>query len=64
MNLEQKLKELEELTLKMESGVSLEEGLKLFEQGVKLTKECMATLKAYKGKITEIKSEMDAILNE
>ncbi|MCH5164195.1 MAG: exodeoxyribonuclease VII small subunit [Clostridiales bacterium] len=64
MDLEQKLKSLEELTLKMESGVSLEEGLKLFEEGLSLTKECMAQLKEYKGKLNEIKTDMDALLDE
>lgn len=64
MDLEIKLKELEELTQKMESGVSLDEGIRLFEQGLKLTKECMAELKDYKGKLTEIKKEMDELLNE
>lgn len=63
MDLEAKLKLMEELTEKMK-GASLEEGLRLFEQGVMLTKECMAQLQEYKGKLTEIKAEMDALIND
>lgn len=64
MDIEQKLNELNELTKKMESGVSLEEGLKLFEQGVRITKECMAQLQEYKGKLNQIKADMDTLLDE
>ncbi|MBR2970578.1 MAG: exodeoxyribonuclease VII small subunit [Clostridia bacterium] len=64
MDIEQKLNELNELTQKMESGVSLEEGLKLFEQGVRITKECMAQLQEYKGKLSQIKADMDTLLDE
>ena len=64
MDIEQKLNELNELTQRMESGVSLEEGLKLFEQGVRITKECMAQLQEYKGKLNQIKADMDTLLDE
>ena len=64
MELENKLKALEELTAKMESGVSLEEGIRLFAEGVNLTKECMAELKEYKGKLTQIKKDMDTLLDD
>ena len=63
MDLEKNLKSLEELVEKMKNA-SLEEGIKLFEKGVGLTKECMEQLKEYKGKLSEIKSEMDALLND
>ncbi|MBE5731348.1 MAG: exodeoxyribonuclease VII small subunit [Clostridiales bacterium] len=64
MDIEQKLNELNELTQRMESGVSLEDGLKLFEQGVRITKECMAQLQEYKGKLNQIKADMDTLLDE
>ena len=39
MNFEEKLKELEEIVNKLDSGnVSLEESIALFEKGVKLSK--------------------------
>ena len=44
--LEKSLEELEALVEQLESGdLSLEEALKHFERGVKLTRECQATLK-------------------
>lgn len=64
MELENKLKALEELTAKMESGVSLDEGIKLFEQGLELAKQCMGELKEYNGKLNEIKKSMDELLDE
>lgn len=46
-NFEQDLKRLEEIVVKMErGGVTLEESLKLFKDGVELTKKCQNTLKA------------------
>ncbi len=42
---EQSLSELDELVKKMESGdLSLEDSLKAFEQGVKLTRDCQKAL--------------------
>ncbi|MCB0349140.1 MAG: exodeoxyribonuclease VII small subunit [Bdellovibrionales bacterium] len=41
MAFEKKLKRLEEIVEKMEEGeISLDESLKLFEEGVKLSREC------------------------
>lgn len=45
MAFEKKLKRLEEIVNKMESGdLSLDESLKLFEEGVKLSRECNEAL--------------------
>lgn len=45
MDFEKKLSRLEEIVLKMEKGeLALEESLKLFEEGVKLSRECHAQL--------------------
>ena len=50
--LESSLEKLEKLVEQLESGdLSLEESLKHFEQGVKLTQECQATLKAAEQKV-------------
>ena len=47
VNLEQSLDTLESLVEQMESGdLTLEESLKAFEQGVKLTRDCQQALKA------------------
>lgn len=45
INFEKALSELEALVSKMENGdLSLEESLKAFEQGVKLTRDCQTRL--------------------
>lgn len=45
MDFEKKLTRLEEIVGKMEGGeVSLDEALKLFEEGVKLSRECNTQL--------------------
>ena len=49
---EQALEQLEELVTAMEKGdLSLEESLKSFEKGVKLTRECQTALKAAEQKV-------------
>lgn len=51
-NFEQALEKLDAIVEKMEAGgLSLEDSLKHFEQGVKLTKECQTTLKAAEQKV-------------
>ena len=45
MDFEKKLGRLEEIVQKMEKGdLALEESLKLFEEGVKLSRECQTRL--------------------
>lgn len=45
MDFEKKLNRLEEIVQKMEKGeLSLDESMKLFEEGVKLTRECQTQL--------------------
>lgn len=45
MDFEKKLNRLEEIVQKMEKGeMALEESLKLFEEGVKLSRECHVRL--------------------
>ena len=52
-NFEKSIKELEEIVEKLEgSDVSLEESLKLFEQGVTLTKSCQKMLDEAEKKVT------------
>lgn len=52
MDFEKKLSRLEELVGKMESGdLSLEDSLKFFEEGVKLSRECNAQLAAAEQKV-------------
>lgn len=57
--IEQSIKRLEEIAKKLESGVNLDESLKLYEEGCKLAKSCLQELETAKGKIVMIKKEFD-----
>ncbi len=47
IDFEKSLAQLEELVVQMENGeLSLEDSLKSFEQGIKLTRECQTALSA------------------
>ena len=56
MEIEKSLSRLEEIANKLEQGVSLDESLKLYEEGIALAKICTESLEKAKGKITEIKN--------
>lgn len=61
-NFEQDLSRLEEISrILEEDNVELEEAISLFEEGVKLSKLCLKTLKEAELKITELKSELGKI---
>lgn len=52
MDFEKKLARLEEIVAKMEAGdLSLEDSLKSFEEGVKLSRECTAQLSQAEQKV-------------
>nr|BFD58061.1 exodeoxyribonuclease VII small subunit [Bdellovibrio sp. CKG001]BFD61488.1 exodeoxyribonuclease VII small subunit [Bdellovibrio sp. HM001]BFD65222.1 exodeoxyribonuclease VII small subunit [Bdellovibrio sp. HAGR004] len=52
MDFEKKLGRLEEIVQKMEKGdLALEESLKLFEEGVKLSRECHQRLNEAESKV-------------
>ncbi len=56
---EQDLQRLEEISSKLENEeVGLDEAISLFEEGVKLSKACLDTLKKAELKITELKKEL------
>ena len=57
-NFEQALEELEALVSAMENGdLSLEESLKAFEKGVKLTRECQTALQQAEQKVQVLLNE-------
>ena len=65
MTFEQKCKKLEEIVKKLESSnIGLEEGTKLFEEGVNLSKDCYKMLEESRGKIITIKTELDNLICE
>ena len=58
-NFEQDLSRLEEISrILEEDNVDLEKAISLFEEGVKLSKSCLKTLKEAELKITELKGEL------
>lgn len=57
-NFEEALEELEELVTSMEEGdLSLEDSLKAFEKGIKLTRECQTALKKAEQKVQVLLDE-------
>ena len=57
--LEQNIKRLEEIAKILENGTTLDESLKLYEEGCKLAKTCLKDLEKAKGKIIMIKKEFN-----
>ena len=58
VNFEKSLKQLENLVEKLEKGeLSLEESLKQFEEGIKLTRECRQALKNAEQKISVLSNK-------
>lgn len=65
MNLEETLKKLEAIADKLEDGnISLDESLKLFNEGAELAERCLKLLAEGKGKLTLIKEKLDKITEE
>lgn len=64
-NFEAKLERLEEITSSLESGeVGLDDSIKLFEEAVKLSKECLTTLENAELKVSTLKKELNKISKE
>ena len=58
MNFEESLERLEEITAKLESqDISLEDSLKMFEEGIKLSRFCEKKLTEAEQKLEILKSE-------
>lgn len=65
MTLENKLKELEKIADMLDGkDVPLEEGIRLFEQGVGMIKECLTDLEDSKAKIGVIRGELEELLGD
>jgi len=62
MNFEDGNKKLQEIVKKLEGeNLTVEESINLFEEGVKIAKECDDILTKAKGKITILKQEVEDI---
>ncbi|MGQ9643813.1 MAG: exodeoxyribonuclease VII small subunit [Ignavibacterium sp.] len=65
ISFEEKLKRLEKISEMLESGeVQLEESISLFEEGIKLSKECLTILENAELKITQLKKEVSNKLTD
>ncbi len=63
MTFEEKLKRLEEIVSALESGeCSFNQAIELFDEGKQIAKSCCQILDESKGKITELVSELDAVI--
>lgn len=61
-NFESSLARLEEISGLLESDdLGLEEAIRLYEEGIKLSRECLTLLKNAELKITELKSNLDEL---
>ena len=64
-NFETDLARLEEISRKLEEDdVDIEEAITLFQEGVKLSKICIKTLKEADLKITELKAELEKLSDD
>lgn len=64
MNFDECSNRLQEIVKQLEKNdVSVEEGTKLYEEGVEIAKKCFAILNDSKGKITILKDELDKLSN-
>jgi len=63
-NFEEKLARLEEITTSLEnSEIGLEDSIQLFEEGVKLSKECLSVLEKAELKVITLKKDLNEINN-
>ncbi len=62
---EELLKRLDEISQMLESeDVGLEESIKLYEEGIKLSEKCYSILKEAELKVTELKTRFDESVNK
>lgn len=65
MDFENKIKELQNICNKMEEeNLSLSDGVKLYEDGVAIAKDCYKELNEIKGRVTIIKQDLDKYKEE
>ena len=64
-NFEENLSRLEEISSLLEGEeLGLDESISLFEEGIKLSKNCMTALKKAELKITELKSDLSEVTSK
>ena len=64
-NFESSLKRLQEISELLEDEeIGLEDSIKLYEEGIKLSKLCYSSLEKAQLKVEELKSDLDKELNK
>ncbi len=63
-NFEQNLLELEKIVRKLENDATLDEAIELFQNGIELSKTCIADLKTQKGKLSILTDELNNLTEE
>ena len=58
------LQKLEEIVKTLEGEVTLEDAIKLFEEGLEVSKVCVEELKAEKGKLSLLTDEINNLTEE
>ncbi len=62
MEFEQLLKQLEQTVGKLDDpNTTLDEGIRLFNEGVEISKNCLKLLNEAKGKVVLLKKELDSV---
>jgi exodeoxyribonuclease VII small subunit len=62
MKFEEQVSQLEEIAKKLESDdISLEESVKLYEEGVAVAKRCISILNENKAKIKDLSAQLNAL---
>jgi len=62
---EESLNRLQEISDLLESeGIGLDESIKLYEEGIILSKECYKKLSEAEIKVTELKNQLDSSIKE
>lgn len=66
LDFERKIGELQKIVDRLESDadVSLEESMSLFEEGLGLTKDCIAGLNAMQARVSDLNKQLDCILQQ
>ncbi|MBE5757372.1 MAG: exodeoxyribonuclease VII small subunit [Clostridiales bacterium] len=65
MDFEEKIKKLQDISDRLEDpNLSMSDGVKLYEEGVLLAKECYKQLNDIKGKINIIKQDLETFREE
>ena len=65
MSFESKIKELEIVVKKLETHeMGIDEGVKLFDEGIELAKACYALLNENKGKVNILEKELNDVVEK